>query len=94
MQVEKELPKAYLLLHNISKKNNLGNIIRSACAFGFTKVFYITNRPEGSKKMKVLKEFQMFGNQGTYKQIEFQSFYSLDEAKKYFVTNKIRVCGV
>lgn len=83
--MEKQLPKAYLLLHNISKKNNIGTIIRSACAFGFSKVFYISNRPEGSKKMKVLKQFQMFGNQGTFKQIDFQAFTSLEEAKKYFV---------
>lgn len=56
------------MLHNISKKNNVGNIIRSACAFGLDKVFFISNRPE-SKKMKILKEFKMFGNQGTYKEI-------------------------
>jgi tRNA G18 (ribose-2'-O)-methylase SpoU len=67
MQLEKEIPKAFLLIHNISKKNNIGNILRSACAFGFSKVFYISNRPEGSKKMKVMKEFNLFGNQGTYK---------------------------
>lgn len=49
------MPKGYLLLHNISKKNNIGNIIRSACAFGFTKIFYVSNRPENSKKMKAMK---------------------------------------
>lgn len=75
--MEKELPKAYLLLHNISKKNNIGNILRSAGAFGFSKVFYISNRPEGSKKMKVMKEFNCFGNQGTFKHMEFQAFQSL-----------------
>lgn len=64
------MPKGYLFLHNISKKNNIGNIIRSACAFGFEKVLYISNKPE-TKKMKVLKEFNFFGNQGTFKQIDF-----------------------
>ena len=67
-----------MFLHNISKKNNIGYIIRSACAFGFRKVFYVSNRPEGSKKMKAMKEFHVFGNQGTYKQIEFQAFFSLE----------------
>ena len=66
MQEDKH--KGYLLLHNISKRNNIGNIIRSACAFGLDKVLFITGRPE-SKKTKILKEFNMFGNQGTYKQI-------------------------
>lgn len=64
-----KLPKAYLFVHNVSKKNNIGNIIRTACAFNFEKVFYVSNRPEGSKKMKAMKEFHTFGNQGTYKQI-------------------------
>lgn len=58
----------------------MGNIIRSACAFGLEKVFFITNRPE-SKKMKILKEFKMFGNQGTYKEIEYEPFNSLEECK-------------
>ena len=29
-----DLPKGYLFVHNIGKKNNIGNIVRSACAFG------------------------------------------------------------
>lgn len=36
------LPKGYLLLHNIGKKNNMGIIIRSASAFNFEKVFLIS----------------------------------------------------
>lgn len=66
--MQEDKPKGYLLLHNISKRNNIGNIIRSACAFGLDKVLFITGRPD-SKKTKILKEFNMFGNQGTYKQI-------------------------
>ena len=87
-------PKAFLFLHNIGKKNNIGNIVRSACAFGFEKVLYVSNKPEGSKKMKAMKEFHCFGNQGTFKQIDFQAFHSLEEAKKYFMENNIKVCGV
>ena len=63
--------KGYLLVHNISKKNNIGNIVRSACAFGIEKVFYITNKPDSSKKMKAMKDFQFFGNQGTLKHMNF-----------------------
>lgn len=66
--MKEDKPRGYLLLHNISKRNNIGNIIRSACAFGLDKVLFITGRPD-SKKTKILKEFNMFGNQGTYKQI-------------------------
>lgn len=63
MQPEPQLkPLGLLLLHNVSKKNNVGNIIRSACAFGLSKVVYVALRPE-SQKVKLLKEFNMFGNQ-------------------------------
>jgi tRNA G18 (ribose-2'-O)-methylase SpoU len=86
-------PKGYLLLHNISKKNNVGTIIRSACAFGLSKVFFISSRPE-SKKMKILKEFKMFGNQGTYKEIEYEPFPSLEECKEALNKKGIRICGV
>lgn len=86
-------PKGYLLLHNISKRNNVGNIIRSACAFGLEKVLFITNRPE-SKKVKILKEFNMFGNQGTYKHIEFQPYNSLEECKEDLTKRGIKICGV
>lgn len=36
----------------------------------------------------------LFGNQGTDKQIEFERFLSLKEAKEYFKSNNIFVCGV
>ena len=74
--MEKEKPKGYLLIHNVSKRNNVGNIIRSACAFGIEKVVYVSSRPE-AKKTKILKEFNMFGNQGTYKNMEYQPYGSL-----------------
>ena len=92
--MDKETVKGYLFLHNISKKNNIGTIIRSACAFGFSKIFYVSNRPEGSKKMKAMKEFHCFGHQGTYNQIDFHAFQSFAEAKQYFKENNIKVCGV
>lgn len=53
--MEKQLPKGYLFLHNIGKKNNIGNIVRSACAFGLKEVIYVTNKPDDSKKMKAMK---------------------------------------
>ena len=93
MLTEEESPKGYLLLHNISKKNNVGNIIRSACAFGIEKVLFVTSRPD-SKKVKILKEFKMFGNQGTYKEIEYQPYQSLDVCGEDLRKRGIKICGV
>lgn len=91
--MEGDRPKGYLLLHNVSKRNNVGNIIRSACAFGLEGVHYVTGRPE-ARKQKILKEFSMFGNQGTYKQLEYYPHASLADCKKTLNEKGIRICGV
>lgn len=44
--------------------------------------------------MKILKEFNMFGNQGTYKQIEYEPYNSLEECKEQLTKQGIKVCGV
>lgn len=83
---------------------------RSACAFNFSKIFIISKTNENqadletqnndNKKKKALKisklrkEMGLFGNQGTDKQINFESFPSIQTAKEYFIANNIFVCGV
>lgn len=81
-------------MHNIGKRNNIGGIIRSACAFNISKVFYVGKQDSNCKKMKVMKDFMFFGNKGTLKKMDFHNFSSLKEAKEYFKENKIFVCGV
>lgn len=106
-------PQGFLLIHNISKGKNIGTLVRSACAFNFSKIFIISRTEEKeenileSKEKKdanphkkapklgqIRKELGLYGNQGTDKQIEFQTFPSIKSAKEYFVGNKIFVCGV
>ena len=105
--------EGFLLIHNISKGKNIGTLVRSACAFNFSKIFIISKKEEipeisenpiiqekggkhkkNPKIAKVRKELGLYGNQGTDKQIEFESFASIKAAKDYFVANKIFVCGV
>ena len=75
--MQKSPKQGYLFIHNISKKNNIGgiiryiynNILRSACAFNLSKVFFVGKQDTSSKKMKVIKDFNFFGNQGTLKKM-------------------------
>lgn len=83
---------------------------RSACAFNFSKIFIISKTNENQTELeiqdnndkkkkapkisKLRKELGLFGNQGTDKQINFESFPSIQLAKDYFTKNKIFVCGV
>jgi tRNA G18 (ribose-2'-O)-methylase SpoU len=88
-----ERPKAYLFLHNIAKKNNFGTILRSAAAFNFDTVFYVSSRPD-SKKQRVLDSFSFHGNKGTLSKMQFVAFPSVAAAKVYFRENNLTVCGV
>ncbi len=70
------VPAAYLLLHNVGKKQNFGQLIRSAMAFGVAEVGVV-----GAKK---LQDLSLFGNQGTSGHVNFKFFDALDEAVAYF----------
>merc|ERR1712107_309029 len=50
--------RSYLLLYNVSKKQNFGQIIRSAMAFGVEEVGVV-----GAKK---ISDLQLFGNQAPH----------------------------
>ena len=38
--------EGFLLIHNISKGKNIGTLVRSACAFNFSKIFIISKKEE------------------------------------------------
>lgn len=80
----KGLPRFYLLLHNVSKKQNVGMLLRSACAFGVREVLVA-----GSSK-----NVQFFGAQGTTKHVPIAYFDSLDAAVTYAREKHCRICGV
>eukprot|EP00924_Labyrinthula_sp_SR-Ha-C_P005169 snap_masked-scaffold_1-processed-gene-23.53-mRNA-1 protein AED:0.02 eAED:0.02 QI:0/-1/0/1/-1/1/1/0/213 len=77
MALKTGIPKFFLIVYNISKKANVGNIVRSACAFGVHEVLVI-----GQKK-----NLQLFGSQNTDKYTKFVFFDSLDECKLYLAEN-------
>ena len=95
--------KSYLLFYNIQKMKNIGTLVRfklvlhpityyrSAAAFNVSKIFFITKK---NKRKKIMKEFGLFGNKGTFKQMDYECFPSLYVAKEYFISHKISVVGV
>ena len=64
-------PECYLLVYNVAKKHNVGNIVRSACAFGVKEVIVVGNR-----------EVKGFGSQGTMKHMRFSRHATLADAVK------------
>lgn len=72
-----------MLVYNIGKKKNFGDILRSASAFGVKEVFVV-----GAKKL------QLFGNQGTQRFCKFHFFDSLYDAQVELHRRGIKLIGI
>ena len=76
-------PASYLILFNIAKKNNLGNLIRTANAFGVEEIIIVGK-----------KRFHEFGSFGTSKNSKKRHFYCLNDAVDYLRAKNCLICGV
>ncbi|CAK9046142.1 unnamed protein product [Durusdinium trenchii] len=76
-------PESFLLIFNVSKKQNFGTLLRSACAFGVTEVLVV-----GAKKIAT------FGNQGTVAHANVRHFETLQAAKAELSSRGARICGI
>mmetsp|Transcript_44957 Transcript_44957/g.106764 ORF Transcript_44957/g.106764 Transcript_44957/m.106764 type:complete len:241 (+) Transcript_44957:54-776(+) len=76
-------PASYVLLNNVSKRQNFGTLLRSATAFGVSEVFVV-----GAKKLST------HGNQGTTTHVTLTHFDTLEAAKSGLASRGIRLCGV
>ena len=65
-------PQCYLLVHNVSKKHNIGTLARSAVAFNVRQICLV-----GSKK------YNMFGNHGSGDYMSLKHAEDLRSAREY-----------
>ena len=72
-----------LLLYNIEKNTNLGQIIRTANALGAQEICVI-----GKKK------FSSYGNQKTRSSTKFRHFFQFADAQQYYKAQDFDVVGV
>jgi len=72
-----------LLLFNIQGKTNLGNLIRTANAFGAFEVCVVGRR-----------RFSSYGNQQTKSETKFRHFYHIDDAYSFYKNNGFDFVGV
>ncbi len=77
------MPKSYLVLFNIAKQSNLGNLIRTADALGVSEVLII-----GRKRYRTLGAF------GTHHSLKQVHFYSLPEAVTYLRDKGVKIVAV
>ncbi|KAH8740155.1 OBP33pep like protein [Cryptosporidium ryanae] len=76
-------PEFYLLLSNISKRQNFGTLLRSACAFGVSEVLVV-----GEKRLRT------FGSKGTLSHLSITHYDNLDEAVEIIRENEMDIVGV
>eukprot|EP00243_Klebsormidium_subtile_P002455 TRINITY_DN14883_c0_g1_i1.p1 TRINITY_DN14883_c0_g1~~TRINITY_DN14883_c0_g1_i1.p1 ORF type:complete len:242 (-),score=29.96 TRINITY_DN14883_c0_g1_i1:148-873(-) len=67
-----DLPKSYLLVHNVSKKHNIGTLSRSCTAFGVTQVCIVGQNA-----------YNTFGSHGAAEHVDIRHFWKLEDAAKY-----------
>lgn len=77
-------PEGRLVLYNISKKSNVGTMLRSACAFGIKNVMMVGRK----------KNLSSFGNKGTVKFLEFSEFDNIAALKQSLTQDKFELVGV
>jgi tRNA G18 (ribose-2'-O)-methylase SpoU len=75
--------RSYLLLFNVSKKQNLGNLIRTANALGCAEVLVVGRRA-----------YREFGAFETAKTTKTRHFYSLEDACDHLRGLGCSICGV
>lgn len=67
-----DIPRSYLLVHNVSKKHNIGTLSRSCTAFGVTQVCIVGQNA-----------YNTFGSHGAAEYVDIRHFWKLEDAAKY-----------
>jgi tRNA G18 (ribose-2'-O)-methylase SpoU len=73
----------YLIIFNITKKSNIGNLLRTANAFGISEVLVVGKR-----------RFHEFGAFGTSGATTKRHFYRLEDACAYLRRLDCTICGI
>mmetsp|Transcript_3 Transcript_3/g.5 ORF Transcript_3/g.5 Transcript_3/m.5 type:complete len:235 (+) Transcript_3:159-863(+) len=76
-------PEMVILVYDLQKKKNIGTIIRSAVAFGVSKMLVVGQR----------RNLKTFGHQRTKDFMKFIYFEKFDEAVEYLKSNGFTIFG-
>ena len=77
-------PEFCVLVHGVAKKQNIGNMLRSACAFGVAQVLVV-----GHKKTTAT-----FGSMGTHHHVDVRYFDRFADAVAHARARGCCICGV
>lgn len=75
--------ECYVIVHSVSKKHNIGMLLRSATAFGVRQMVVVGRR-----------DISTFGNHGTADYVDLKHFYHMKDARAYLKERGCTICGV
>lgn len=76
-------PECRIIIYNVAKKQNVGNIVRSAVAMGVSRMIIVGNR-----------KINTFGNKNTNRFIRFDYFDKLEDCHKSLKAEGFEIIGV
>jgi len=79
-----EVPRFYVIVHNVAKKNNIGMLMRSAGAFGVKEILVVGHR----------NNVQFFGAQGSLNRVRVTFLTSLQEAVDLVRAQNCHIYGI
>lgn len=69
----------YVIVHSVSKKHNIGMLLRSATAFGVRQMVVVGRR-----------DISTFGHHGTADYVDLKHFYHMKDARSYLKVNSLK----
>ena len=86
-----QAPSLYVVIHNIKSSDNVGQLIRTAGAFGAREVL-VVSAERTARRMR--KNLRTFGAHGSDKRVPMRAFASLAQLIAWVKSEGCRVVGV
>eukprot|EP00761_Pharyngomonas_kirbyi_P005600 gb/GECH01005605.1/.p1 GENE.gb/GECH01005605.1/~~gb/GECH01005605.1/.p1 ORF type:complete len:252 (+),score=68.42 gb/GECH01005605.1/:1-756(+) len=86
------IPECYVMIHHISKRKNIGRLVRSCVAFNVKQILLVGGGSQ--KKTKFHNKFALFGNKGSSDHMNFKYFGNVSEAVHWLKERNIAIVGV
>ena len=86
-----QAPSLYVVIHNIKSSDNVGQLIRTAGAFGAKEVL-VVSAERTARRMR--KNLRTFGAHGSDKRVPMRAFASLAQLIAWVKSQGCRVVGI
>lgn len=76
--------ESFVIVYNVSKRHNIGTLVRSATAFGVSEIILVGRH----------KDFNAFGSHGAAAHLRYRHFFTLADARSHLKEKGCDIIGV